>query len=261
MHKVYLFTGITSQLGQALCRYIFSVSPDSYIIGTTRSLSSNVALNLQKKYKNLILTLVNPEDKPCIQRLVSLYRPDVIGNLLAQSSVGKSFLYPRETYAVNTLCNINLLESMRICSELSRATDIYRPIYFNISSAEIYGGDSISKEEKTEESTFAPSNLYGLSKASAHSAVDLYRKLYNLKCFNFVCTNFISEFQNENFVVSKILNYLVTIKQQKDKLQLGNISSVRDWMYVDDVCKAIFTCINNPSHESIGNYKIGRAHV
>lgn len=250
---IYLLTGITGQLGQALCRYIFAKYPDSYIIGTTRDVDSEMSQKLQAQYKNLILTLVPPEDKPCIKRLVFLYRPDVIGNLGAQSSVSSSFGSPYETYLDNTQLNANILESVRLATKNMSS---YSPVYFNISSAEIYGGNSVDDTEKTELSPLSPLNVYGVSKASAHMLVDTYRSLYNLRCFNFVCTNFISEFQNSNFVMSKILSYVATIKQQKEKLNLGNISSVRDWLYVDDVCSAIDTCVKNPAYDCVGNYNI-----
>ena len=250
---VYLFTGITGQLGQAMCRYIFSKYPDSYIIGTTRNLNSEVAQKMHSEYKNLVLTLVTSQDKPCIKRLVFLYRPDVIGNLGAQSSVSSSFNTPYETYLDNTHLNAAMLESVRLAVKNMSS---YSPTYFNISSSEIYGGTSVSDKEKTELSPISPLNIYGVSKASSHMLVDTYRSLYNLKCFNFVCTNFISEFQNENFVMSKILSYVANIKKKREKLKLGNISSVRDWLYVDDVCSAVDTCIKNQSYNCFGNYNI-----
>lgn len=250
---IYLLTGITGQLGQAMCRYIFSKYPESYIIGTTRNINSDTIKTMTREYKNLIPTLVTPQDKSFLKRLVFLYRPDVIGNIAAQSSVSSSFNTPSDTYIDNTLLNANILDSVRLAVKNSNS---YSPIYFNISSSEIYGGAQFSEEEKTELSPINPVNIYGISKASAHMLVDAYRSIYNLKCFNFVCTNFISEFQNENFVMSKILSYVANIEKQKEKLKLGNISSVRDWMYVDDVCSAIETCIKNTSHDSAGNYNI-----
>lgn len=251
--KIYLLTGITGQLGQALCRYIFKKYPESYIIGTTRDLNSEIAIKLQNQYKNLILTLVTPQDKPCIKRLVFLYRPDVIGNLGAQSSVASSFSSPHNTYIDNTEINANLLESVRLAVNNSIS---YSPVYFNISSSEIYGGSSVDGAEKTELSPISPLNVYAVSKASTHMLVDAYRSIYNLKCFNFVCTNFISEFQNTNFVISKILSYVANIKKQKEKLNLGKIDSVRDWLYVDDVCSAIDICTRNESYDCAGNYNI-----
>lgn len=250
--RTYLFTGITSQLGRAFCRYIAANDPNSNIIGTTRNLYSNEAKFLSNTYKNLKLTLVNPENKSFVERLVFLYRPDVIGNLLAQSSVAQSFFSPHETYSTNTLCNINILESIRI----SNIETGYNPIYFNISSSEIYGGDTTGSCEKTENSPLSPTNFYALSKVSSHKTVDLYREVYKLNCVNFVCTNFISEFQNDKFVIAKILNYTTSLKSQKEKLQLGNIDSIRDWMYVDDVCRAIFLFIlDHPNHGN-NNYNI-----
>jgi len=44
--------------------------------------------------------------------------------------------------------------------------------------------------------------------------------------------------------------------KKREKLKLGNISSVRDWLYVDDVCSAVDTCIKNQSYNCFGNYNI-----
>jgi len=84
-------------------------------------------------------------------------------------------------------------------------------------------------------------------------SLDYYNNFHNILCAEFICSHFISEFQDTRFVVSKILDYICNFKNQTEKLKLGNINIQKDWTYVDDVCSAIDMSLSilKPNHNSL----------
>lgn len=232
IEKLYFFTGITGQLGQALCRYLFSKYKNIGIIGTTRNINGPNC-KLFNKYNHMVLIQVDKGDQAYLQSLISFYRPDVIGNLSAQSSVAASLVDPIKTIESNVNTSLSLLECIK-------NTPSYDPLYFQIGSTEIYKKENITLfSEINEESEKRPTNPYGLSKLISSNIIDFYKLNHNIKCYEFICSHFISEFQDVRFVVGKIIDYVCNFKNQTDKLKLGNINISKDWTYVDDVCSAI----------------------
>lgn len=232
IEKLYFFTGITGQLGQALCRYLFNKYNNIGIIGITRNINGPKC-KLFNKYNHMVLIQVDKGDQAYLQSLISFYRPDVIGNLSAQSSVAQSLIDPIKTIEDNTYTALSLLECIK-------NTQNYSPIYFQIGSTEIYKKENLPIfSEINEESEKCPVNPYGLSKLISSNIIDFYNSAHNIKCIEFICSHFISEFQDQRFVVGKIIDYICNFKNQTEKLKLGNIDISKDWTYVDDVCSAI----------------------
>lgn len=251
MIKTYLFTGITSQLGQMFTK-VLSRSTDTYVIGLCRKESMGRAKEMFSEYNNVILVSAEKGEKTLVKGLLSLYRPDIVGHLAARSSVFESNQAPLQYFESNVEYTLSILDSVR-----SAQSSTYRPKFFNMSSTEIFGNSTGTLIEKRNESTpINPSNMYGASKAAAHLYVDTYREIYGIYANNIITANFTSEFQNTSFVASKIINYLLGDK--KEKLNLGNISSIRDWSYAEDIVGAILASL---TPETSGNYCVASGNI
>jgi GDPmannose 4,6-dehydratase len=251
MIKTYLFTGITSQLGQMLTKVLSRVA-DSYIIGLCRKESMGRAKEMFSAYNNVILVSAEKGEKTLVKGLLSLYRPDIVGHLAARSSVFESNQAPLQYFESNVEYTLSILDSIRAVY-----SSVYRPKFFNMSSTEIFGSSIGTLIEKRNEDTpINPSNMYGASKAAAHVYVDTYRSIYGIYANNIITANFTSEFQSSSFVASKIINYLLGDK--KEKLNLGNISSIRDWSYAEDIVGAILTSL---TPETSGNYCVASGNI
>lgn len=238
--NIILLTGIKGQLGQALCRYIYSKNENNLIIGTTTNASCDVVKGLKDKYPKIIITEGDPANKAFIESLVCSFRPNVIGHLHAQSSVATSLTQPSLTYNNNIFPVLNLID---ICND----KDI---TLFNMSSVEIFGNYYCPIiDGRNEETPLSPTNSYGASKAAGHTIIKTERISRKKKYYNFICNNFISEFQNINFVAAKIIDFAVNNIDTSNVLELGNVESIRDWMYVDDVCSAIDIALNNEASD------------
>lgn len=240
--KLYLFTGISGQLGQALCRYLFNKYKNIGIIGLTRNING-ANCNRLKKYNNLVLMQVDKGDQAYLKSLISFHRPDVVGNLAAQSSVGQSLIDPVKTIEDNFNYSLSILESIRQSN--------CRPIFLQIGSTEIYKKNNLPIfSEISEDSEKCPGNPYALSKLLSSYSLDYYSTAHEIKCIELICSHFISEFQDTRFVVGKIIDYICNFKNQKEKLKLGNIDISKDWTYADDICSAIDLSLSLPFLDS-----------
>ena len=254
MIRTYLFTGITGQLGRAFVRSL-SLDKNNYIIGVCRKESFAYAKKIFSDNDNVLIILGEKGEKTPLRGLLSLYRPDVIGHLAAKSSVYESNQAPIEYYNVNVDYTLQLLDSLRAARTISPS---YDPKFFNMSSIEIFGSDSGALIEKRNEQTpIKPSNMYGASKASAHILVDTYRDLYSIYANNIISANFTSEFQSNNFVGAKIIDYLVNYSKSQ-KLTLGNVNSIRDWSYVDDIVNGALISL---TPDAPSNYCVSSGNV
>lgn len=251
--RTYLFTGITGQLGRAFVRTL-SLDKNNYIIGVCRKESYKYAQKIFSEYNNVLLIMAAEGEKALLRGLLSLYRPDVIGHLAAQSSVFGADQAPISYFDSNVDQTVNVLESIRYVIKTSPS---YKPKFFNMSSIEIFGNsDGAIIEKRNENTPISPSNIYGASKASSHIFVDTYRSVYGIYCNNIISANFTSEFQNINFVGAKIIDYLFGPKNEK--LTLGNINSIRDWSYVDDIVNGILVSL---IPDESGNYCVSSGNI
>ena len=150
--------------------------------------------------------------------------PDEFYNLAAISSVGLSFKQPLLTFDFNTRSVLTILESIRLVSPKTR--------FYQASSSEMFGNVGKSSLPIRESFLFHPVSPYGISKASAHWLTVNYREAYKLQTCCGILFNHESALRPANFVIKKVLQSVLQIKDGKAKsLELGNINVIRDWGY------------------------------
>jgi GDPmannose 4,6-dehydratase len=92
-----------------------------------------------------------------------------------------------------------------------------------------------------------PVSPYGCSKVFGYNIVRNYRNAYKLHACNGILFNHESPRRGSNFVTNKVVKTAVEIKLGlKDKLELGNLDSYRDWGHSKDYVKAMHLIINHP---------------
>ena len=113
----------------------------------------------------------------------------------------------------------------------------YQLRFHQISTDEVYGDFPIeSKEKFTEETQYQPSSPYSATKASADLLVKAWVRSFGVQATISNCSNNYGPYQNpEKFIPRQIINIL---KQEKPVLY-GNGLNVRDWIHVEDHCRAI----------------------
>ena len=121
---------------------------------------------------------------------------------------------------------MRVLEAVRVC-HLENTCRIYQA-----STSELYG--KVVEVPQNENTPFYPYSPYAVAKQYGFWIVKEYREAYNMFCCNGILFNHESERRGETFVTRKITLAAARIAQgYQDKLYLGNLSSLRDWGYVE----------------------------
>jgi len=153
------------------------------------------------------------------------------------SHVRISFDMPSFTIQTNALAVLNLLEAYR--------TIVPEAKFYQASSSEMFG-NSVEEDGLQKLTTpMLPVSPYGCAKLLAFNLVRHYRHAYNLHACNGVLFNHESPRRGSNFVTNKVVKTAVQIKKGlRDKLELGNLESYRDWGHSKDYVRAMHQIIN-----------------
>jgi dTDP-glucose 4,6-dehydratase len=165
--------------------------------------------------------------------IFSDYGIDAVCHYAAESHVDRSIKRPAEFIFTNIVGSFNLLEAAR--SHADRFS-----LFHHVSTDEVYG--SLGKEGLfTETMPYRPNSPYSASKASSDHLVRAYFKTYGLPVTISNCSNNYGPWQFPEKLVP-----LITLNALEGKLLpvYGDGKNVRDWLYVEDHCEAIWTIMN-----------------
>lgn len=172
-----------------------------------------------------------------IKRIFKKYDVDTVVNFAAESHVDRSIFGPKDFIQTNIMGTFNLLEVARKCwiGEEKEAK-----LFHHISTDEVYG----SAEEKKyflESTAYQPNSPYSASKACSDHLARVFYKTYGLPVTISNCSNNYGPSQfPEKLVPLMILNIL----DEKVLPVYGDGKNVRDWLYVEDHCSAIWKILN-----------------
>lgn len=179
-------------------------------------------------------------DRAGIDRLFNQIQPDAIMHLAAESHVDRSIDGPAAFINTNILGTYHLLEAARHYLNSVRQPSEQRFIFHHISTDEVYG-DLHSREDFFREDTpYAPSSPYSSSKAASDHLVRAWGRTYGLPVIVTNCSNNYGPYHYpEKLIPLTIINAL-----KGDPLPVyGDGQQIRDWLYVDDHAKALWTVI------------------
>jgi dTDP-glucose 4,6-dehydratase len=161
------------------------------------------------------------------------YDVDTVVNFAAESHVDRSIFGPKDFIQTNIMGTFNLLEIARECWKKNNKDEC---LFHHISTDEVYG--SIEKGDCFYEHTsYKPNSPYSASKASSDHLVRAYYKTYGLPVTISNCSNNYGPYQfPEKLIPLMILNIL----EEKRLPVYGDGKNIRDWLYVEDHCLAIW---------------------
>jgi len=237
-----LITGIAGQDGSFLAELLLAKGYEVHGLvrrSSTDNLSRLSGVRARNLESNLTLHYGDLNDPLGLAWLVRDIRPSEVYHLAAQTDVGLSFVIPEETTATNAVGTLRMLEAVRLGAPDAR--------FYNASSAEVFGR---SLGPQSETTPFSPCSPYGYSKAFAYWATVNYRNAYGLHASNGIFFNHESERRGSNFVTQKIALAVAGIEQGKQEtLQLGDLTSVRDWGYAPEYAEAMWLILQEPRPE------------
>lgn len=240
-----LITGGAGFIGSAVVRHILQHTKDSVVnldkltyAGNLESLSCVTdSADYQQRYS---FEQVDICDRAALDRVLQTHQPDAIMHLAAESHVDRSIDSPASFIETNIIGTYNLLEAARSYRDnLSQARkDSFR--FHHVSTDEVYGDLDDDKSLFTETTAYAPSSPYSASKASSDHLVRAWQRTYNLPVLITNCSNNYGPYHfPEKLIPHMILNAL----QGKPLPVYGSGNQIRDWLYVDDHARALYTVL------------------
>ncbi|ALN59584.1 GDP-mannose 4,6-dehydratase [Lysobacter enzymogenes] len=171
-------------------------------------------------------------DAEAVNRAVEELRPHAVLHLAAQSFVPRSFEDPRETFEINTLGTLNLLQALK------RAGFDGRLLY--ISSGDVYGQVAEAQMPVTEALLPAPRNPYAVSKLAAEQLCLQWQRSEGLDAIVLRPFNHIGPGQGRQFVLPALASQVAAIAQgrQAPVIEAGDIDTTRDFTDVRDIVAA-----------------------
>ena len=161
-------------------------------------------------------------DKKLMENLI--FECDCIVNFAAESHVDRSILDPSPFLNSNILGTFTILDIIK--NQKKRLV--------HVSTDEVYG--TILEGSAVEETRFNPSSPYSASKASAELLINSYVKTYDVDAVITRCTNNYGPRQFNEKLIPKAIGLCT---ENKKIPVYGTGASIRDWIHVEDHCKAI----------------------
>ena len=220
-------TGGAGFIGSAYVRLTLKTTPGAEILNFD-------ALTYAGNLENLTTIAENPRyrfvrgdvcDAKKLDQTISEFRPDTIVHFAAESHVDRSILSPKPVVDTNLIGTFNLLEA-------ARAHGIER--FLQISTDEVYG--SIDAPAYADEAyPLRPSSPYSASKAGADLLALSYFTTYRLPVMVTRASNNYGPYQfPEKLIPLMIANAL----EDRSLPIYGDGMQVRDWLHVEDHCRA-----------------------
>ena len=237
--KTYLVTGGAGFIGSNFIHYMLRRNQDIHILNVDALTYAGNLENLSEYDQDSRYTFahVDIRDKDALTQLFETYHPDYVVNFAAESHVDRSIEDPgafADTNVMGTVALLSVAESFWNDGQGSYGDHRY----LQVSTDEVYGSLPLDDPEAffRETTPLSPHSPYSASKASADMFVKAWHDTYGFPAVITRCSNNYGPYQfPEKLIPLMIENCL----EHKSLPVYGDGLNVRDWLYVDDHCKAI----------------------
>src|ERR1700691_1654672 len=180
-------------------------------------------------------------DRDLVRGLLDREQPRAIVHFAAESHVDRSIHGPDDFIRTNVNGTFSLLEEVRAYWTALSAADRAAFRFLHVSTDEVYGSLGPSDPAFSETTAYAPNSPYSASKAASDHLVRAYHHTYHIPVLTTNCSNNYGPHQfPEKLIPLIILNACAG----KALPVYGDGKNVRDWLYVEDHCRAIRTVLH-----------------
>lgn len=247
-----IVTGGAGFIGSAVCRYLVTQNLANVVNVDVLTYAANLSsLDSIKDSERYSFVEASVCDVGAMKEVFTKYQPDGVMHLAAESHVDRSITESQVFIQTNVVGTSVLLDTSLVYwmgMDEERAKQFK---FLLVSTDEVYG--SLGADGLFEEKTpYDPSSPYSASKAASdHLAIAWYRT-YGLPVVISNCSNNYGPYHfPEKLIPLIILNAL----KNKELPIYGDGSNVRDWLYVEDHAKALWTVLQ---HGKLGEkYNVG----
>lgn len=240
MHT-YLVTGGAGFIGSNFVLYMLNKYKDINIINMDKLTYAGNLENLKAAVndKRHIFLKGDICKKEFVSSLFEKYEIDYVVNFAAESHVDRSIKEPEIFVKTNVLGTVNLLNCAKKAWETAEKWK-EGVKFLHVSTDEVYG--SLGETGFfTETTPLAPHNPYSASKAGSDLMVKAYYDTYKMPVNITRCTNNYGPYQFPEKLIPLLINNCLN---HKNLPVYGTGMNIRDWLYVEDHCKAIDMVIN-----------------
>lgn len=216
-------------MGSNFARYLIK-NTDAYILIYDKLTYAGRVENLHDIIQDSRLRFIRGDicNEELLEYVLRDFQPDVVVNFAAETHVDRSINNPAPFLQTNVFGVFTVLEVMR-------RLDINK--FVHISTDEVYGDLHGVKEEADENWPLNPSTPYSASKAAGDMLIKAYGRTFNLKYVIVRPSNNYGPYQHPEKLIPRTI---VKLLYGKPATIYGDGSQVRDWLYVEDFCRALY---------------------
>ncbi|MBR0084941.1 MAG: dTDP-glucose 4,6-dehydratase, partial [Lachnospiraceae bacterium] len=234
---IILVTGGAGFIGSNFIYHLLNAHPEDAVVCADKLTYAGNLETLEGALKDPRFTFVQADicDADAMEELFSRFAFDTVVNFAAESHVDRSIEDPGIFLRTN-ICGVQVLMDACLKHNVKR--------FHQVSTDEVYGDLPEDRPDLffTEETPLDPSSPYSASKTAADLLVHAYNRTYGLQATISRCSNNYGPYHfPEKLIPLTIINAL----SDKKIPVYGDGLNVRDWLYVEDHCKAIDLIIRN----------------
>lgn len=248
--KTYLITGGCGFIGSNFIHYMLNKYKDIQIVNVDCLTYAGNPENLKtiKNDKRYAFVKANITNARAMEKVFETFQPDYVVHFAAESHVDRSITGPVVFTQSNVLGTAVLLNAARKAWQGKTGKK-----YLQVSTDEVYGAlPNNPNVFFTEKTPLDPHSPYSSSKAGADLLVKAYVDTYNFPANITRCSNNYGPYQYPEKLIPKIFECCCNLQ---DIPVYGDGLQVRDWLYVEDHCKAIDLVLHKAKAGEI--YNIG----
>ena len=236
-----LLTGGAGFIGSAVVRHIIKNTDDEVLNLDKLTYAGNLeSLNEISGNPRYQFQQVDICDADKLADVFTMFKPDVVMHLAAESHVDRSIDGPTAFIQTNIVGTYTLLEAARQYWQGLEESKKTHFRFHHISTDEVYGDLEGTTDLFTETTSYAPSSPYSASKASSDHLVRAWQRTYGLPTIVTNCSNNYGPYHfPEKLIPLVILNAL----DGKPLPIYGKGDQIRDWLFVEDHARALYKVV------------------
>jgi len=238
-----LVTGGAGFIGTSFCYYWASNHPQQRMVVLDKLTYAGKRENLAELEGQGKVLFVKGDicDQPLVEQLLRDHAISQIVHFAAESHVDRSITGPDAFVETNVVGTHSLLKAARqVWLEEKMALEAHR--FHHVSTDEVYGSLGPGDAPFNEETPYAPNSPYSASKAASDHLVRAYHHTFNLNVTQSNCSNNYGPYQDQEKLIPVIIG---SVLNGIPIPVYGDGKNIRDWLYVDDHCRAIDLILRN----------------